>query len=72
MSPDIARLVREFFKSLAPAAQEWASLSTREQEVLDLLVRGCIKKEIADQLSISEETVRTHCQHMGLPRKNGQ
>jgi len=64
MSPDIARLVREFFKSLAPADQEWEKLSPREQEVLDLLIRGCVKKEIADQLSISEETVRTHCQHI--------
>jgi DNA-binding NarL/FixJ family response regulator len=64
MSPDIARLVREFFKSLAPAGQEWAKLSMREQEVLELLVRGCIKKEVADQLSVSEETIRTHCQHI--------
>lgn len=63
-SPDIARLVREFFTSLAPADQECGKLSTREQEVLDLLIRGFVKKEIADQLSISEETVRTHCQHI--------
>jgi DNA-binding NarL/FixJ family response regulator len=64
MSPDIARLVREFFKSLAPADHEWEKLSTREQDVLDLLIRGCVKKEIANQLIISEETVRTHCAHI--------
>jgi DNA-binding NarL/FixJ family response regulator len=64
MTPDIARLVREFFQSLAPANHEWAKLSSREKEVLELLVRGFVKKEIADQLGISEETVRTHCSHI--------
>ena len=64
MTPDIARLVREFFESLAPPTQECAKLSPREQEVLELLIRRFVKKEIADQLSISEDTVRTHCTHI--------
>lgn len=39
---------------------EQALLSAREQEVLVLLVRGLINKEIADRLCISLTTVITH------------
>jgi DNA-binding CsgD family transcriptional regulator len=35
-------------------------LSQREQEVLALLVKGYINKEIADRLNISLATVVTH------------
>lgn len=44
---------------LAVRAQR-QSLSRREQEVLELLVRGRSNKEIGVQLSISEETVKSH------------
>lgn len=40
------------------------SLSTREQEVLALLARGLISKQIADQLFISVNTVNTHRQRI--------
>jgi DNA-binding CsgD family transcriptional regulator len=36
------------------------NLTNREREMLDLLSKGYRYKEIADQLSISFETVRTH------------
>lgn len=39
---------------------EQGDLSAREQEVLTLLVRGLINKEIADKLHISLTTVITH------------
>lgn len=64
MSPEIARLVTAFFQRLSPATQEWDALTPREQDVLRLLAHGFLKKEIADQLAISEETVRTHCRHI--------
>lgn len=37
-----------------------ASISPREQEVLRLIGAGCSNREIADKLSISESTVKTH------------
>jgi RNA polymerase sigma factor (sigma-70 family) len=37
-----------------------ASISPREQEVLRLIGAGCSNREIADRLSISESTVKTH------------
>ena len=44
------------------------NLSLREEEVLDLLARGFIYKEIGERLNIGTETVRTHvkriCQKM--------
>ena len=40
------------------------SLSSREQEILRLVQRGLISKEIADQLYISVHTVNTHRQRI--------
>jgi DNA-binding CsgD family transcriptional regulator len=40
------------------------SLTRREGEVVQLLVRGLSTKQIADQLSISPATVRTHLDHV--------
>lgn len=37
------------------------SLSTREHEVLILISKGCLDKEIADQLGIALASVRTYC-----------
>ena len=46
-----------------PAAEE-PSLSDREREILRLISRGRLSKEIADQLSISVHTVNTHRQRI--------
>ncbi len=42
----------------------YSSLSMREQEVLQLLAKGLISKQIADQLFISVNTVNTHRQRI--------
>jgi DNA-binding NarL/FixJ family response regulator len=56
----VARLVLNMFATQAtPAKQEYA-LSIREREVLELMVKGKIKKEIADQLNLSYHTVDHH------------
>ena len=68
MSSHIARKVVQHFHQIGPTAQESADLSPREREVLDLLARGLIYKQIGGKLNIGVETVRTHvkniCQKM--------
>jgi DNA-binding NarL/FixJ family response regulator len=39
-------------------------LSPREAEVLDLLAKGFLYKEIADQMKVSYATVHTHIRHV--------
>lgn len=60
MSMRVARKVVEFFKQLPDAVSDSEQLSDRESQVLALLAKGNIYKEIADQLKVSENTVRTY------------
>jgi DNA-binding NarL/FixJ family response regulator len=62
MDSHIARKVVQFFNQQGKATPELESLSAREQEVLQLLARGRLYKEIADRLDISMDTVRKHLQ----------
>jgi DNA-binding NarL/FixJ family response regulator len=65
MSPAIARrVVRHFSKRPAVVAPEIAKLSPREHEVLEALARGLRYKEIAEALTVGEETVRTHVRNL--------
>jgi DNA-binding NarL/FixJ family response regulator len=64
MSGRIARTVVEYFQKLQTVAPEQEHLSKREQEILDLLVKGYRYKEIADTLSVSFETVRSHLKNI--------
>jgi len=64
MSAHIARQVVQFFHRSEMPATEAERPSPREREILDLLVKGLILKEVADQLGISLETVRTHVTHI--------
>ena len=48
----------------ARAREKLASLTTREREVLERLVRGQTNKSIADDLSISARTVEIHRAHV--------
>lgn len=45
-------------------ASGWASLTSREQAVTDLLVEGYSNTEIARRLYISRQTVETHLKHI--------
>lgn len=60
MSSQIARKVVLSFLTPPVAFGEECELSPREREVLDLLARDFVNKEIADALNISFETVRTY------------
>lgn len=63
MSTSIARkVVQSFLPKDAPASPSSTEtcLTAREKEVLDLLVKGDLYKEIADTLKISVPTVSTH------------
>ena len=58
MSSNIARKVVQSFQPKVSAETE--SLSPREAEVLDLLARGYLYKEIAEALGVSLPTVNTY------------
>ena len=63
MTSNIARKVVQSFKqTAAPSSQQ--DLSHREQEVLELLARGFLYKEIAEHLNISVPTVNTYVRRM--------
>jgi DNA-binding NarL/FixJ family response regulator len=55
-----ARVVQSFHRPAAAPSARVQSLTAREAEILGLLARGYVAKEIADQLGISYETVRGH------------
>jgi DNA-binding NarL/FixJ family response regulator len=66
MSSHIARkVVRQFRQNdPGPAKDETEGLAPREREVLNLLASGFVYKEIADQLGIGTETVRTYVKNI--------
>lgn len=69
MSSSIARLVIQAFRKPSGASSAQTvpearaavleKLAPRERQILDLLAKGFLQKEIADQLGISFSTVRT-------------
>jgi DNA-binding NarL/FixJ family response regulator len=64
MSPEIARKVVLFFHKRRDTAEELEQLTKREAEILSQLAKGSLYKEIADEMNISLDTVRTHLQHI--------
>jgi len=68
MSSQIARKVVEVFQRKIPAIIDDTNyierLSTREKEILELLSKGLMYKEIAAKLDISQETIRKHTYHI--------
>ena len=64
ISSNIARKIVQSFQRFGPSQKEPENLSPREREVLELLARGYLYKEIADSLTISMATVNTHTRHI--------
>lgn len=60
MSNDIARKVVKSFQQAKPKQKPADGLSPREEEVLGLLARGYLYKEISDTIGISLPTVNTY------------
>ncbi|MFY9938285.1 MAG: response regulator transcription factor [Silvibacterium sp.] len=58
------RVVREKQRQLAELRERYARLSTREREVMSLVVSGMLNKQIAAQLGASETTVKIHRGHV--------
>ena len=63
MSSVIARKTLELFRTPALIAKEEYNLTTRETDVLKCLSGGLSYKMVADKLSMSIDTVRTHIRH---------
>jgi DNA-binding NarL/FixJ family response regulator len=60
MSSNIARKLVTIFREEHAEAEPTTGLSKRENEILQLLSKGLLYKEIAEKLSISVGTVRQH------------
>jgi DNA-binding NarL/FixJ family response regulator len=64
MTMQIARKLVEHFQQVRQPASDLEDLTKREQEILALLSKGFLYKEISDRLGIGVTTVRTHLKHI--------
>jgi DNA-binding NarL/FixJ family response regulator len=60
MTSSIARKVVASFQKSSPTAEKQIHLSPREEMVLNCLAKGSTYKQIADELDISIDTIRTY------------
>ena len=60
----IARKIVQYFHHEQVDAEAEHQLSQREREVLELLSKGLLYKEIADVLGVNIETIRKHCHNI--------
>jgi FixJ family two-component response regulator len=58
------RALRKDRAELMELQKRFDSLTPREKEVLELVVAGLLNKQIADELGMSELTVKTHRAHV--------
>jgi FixJ family two-component response regulator len=58
------RALRQERREVDEIRKRFESLTPREKEVLTLVVAGLLNKQIADQLGMSELTVKTHRAHV--------
>jgi DNA-binding NarL/FixJ family response regulator len=64
MSSHIARKIVQSFQPAAPPLPGVEILTPREAEVLDLLAKGFLYKEIAETTKVTYATVHTHIRHI--------
>lgn len=64
LSPSIARKLVNHFGGGQTAMQHAYDLTERERAVLELLSKGYMYKQVAEQLHVSMDTVRTHIRHI--------
>ena len=64
MNSHIARKIVQSFHQPSPSVHETENLSPREAEVLNLLAKGYLYKEIADLTGLTYATVHTHIRHI--------
>ena len=58
------RVVRDYHAETAYLRARRASLTPREEEIMEWVVSGLLNKQIAGELGISEETVKVHRGHV--------
>lgn len=63
INPTIAKKVLKLFRNTTPIDKSY-NLTNRETEILELLVQGFSYKMVANELTISVETVRTHIKNI--------
>lgn len=66
--PDIMRFIADFHQS----SEEMNILSSREREIVVLLRDGLNRRSIAEQLHISEATLKTHIKNIARKRETLQ
>jgi FixJ family two-component response regulator len=54
------RIIREKQRDIAELRERYSILSVREREVMNLVVRGMLNKQIAAEVGASEATVKMH------------
>lgn len=64
MSTNIARKVIETFEKKHGPAEGLSTLTNKEKLILELLAKGFLYKEIADQLHLTRNTIKQHIHHI--------
>jgi DNA-binding NarL/FixJ family response regulator len=64
MSSHIARKIVQSFQQQTPQTEQTPNLSPREAQVIELLAKGYLYKEVADAIGVSYATIHTHIRHI--------